>query len=250
MAEVSEQTIVPTLHHLTSSQSHRCLFMLEELAEAYGTQYKLVIYPRVRPPKPTGLKDHFPLGKSPILTIEEDGKPSTKVYQLPQHPGVLTESRLILNFLSDTFGRGKWDPATAEDTAQNTFWQEFAGGTLAAKVTFALIFEIIPAQLPWGLKHLVGAMVTPVVNYWKSDLQPVFQLMEDSLSEEKPWFAGSKTGVADFTMMFGMDMASQRQYFDGQKYPKLQAWHQRMTGRAAYKRANEKGGVYDLKTFV
>lgn len=224
--------------------------MLEELQEVHGTEYKLKIHQRARGQAPLGLKEHFPLGKSPILTIEEDGKPSTKVYQLPQHPGTLTESRLCLQFLSDTFSKGTWEPETPEDKAQDIFLQEFANSTFADKATKALIFEIIPAQLPWGLSHLLRLMFSPIVQHWKNDMEPIYQVMEETLSEERPWFSGKKIGLADFNMIWGMDLSEHRKYIDEAKYPRCQAWYQRITGRAAYKRACEKGGMYNLATFV
>lgn len=245
----SEQKLVPTLHHLTSAQSHRVLFMLEELQEKYGTQYKLNVHERTSKVTATELKKSFPLGKSPILTLEEDGKPSTKIYQLRQYPGTLTESRLILQFLADTFSKGEWIPESPEDKAQDTFLQEFANATLAAKCVMALIFEVIAAQFPVGLKQLIGAAFRPIVSHFMTDLEPIFQLLEGTLTEEKPWFSGKTMGMADFNVVWGIDVAVQRKYLDTRKFPKLGAWHEKITSRPAYVRACEKGGVYDLKNF-
>ncbi|KIW16270.1 hypothetical protein PV08_06321 [Exophiala spinifera] len=47
--------------------------------------------------------------------------------------------------------------------------------------------------------------------------------MEDALGEEgeeeKLWFGGKARGMSDLMMIFPMDMADQRGYFDGTKYP-------------------------------
>jgi glutathione S-transferase len=246
---MSSQAILLKLHHLESSQSQRVLFALEELAEVHSTEYKLEIYKRGDGAAVSTMKGHFPLGKSPILTIEENGGPSKQVFQLPEHPGVLTESRLILQFLSTTFAQGMWDPQDDTDKCQDVFYQEFANYTLGLKTDFALIFEIIPAQLPFGLKQLVGLMFKPIVNYWMQDLQPIFKLMEDSLSEERPWFSGKKMGLADINMTWGMSKAWQRNYLDKVKYPKLAKWYETITQRSAYMKALEKGGSYNLMTF-
>lgn len=251
MATTTEQTIVPTLHHLTSSQSMRCLVLLEELKAAKGITYKLEIYERNKKEGTPGtLKTPFPLGKSPALTVEENGKPSTKVYQLPKHPGVLTESRLIMQFLVDTFAEGMYTPDSADDKAQDVFFQEYANYTFSVKTGFAIVFELIPALLPWGLKQAIGAMVRPIVNHWKTDIDGVVKIMEESLTEERPWFSGAKIGLADFNMLWPMDTATERNYFDAKKYPKTQAWYEKMTARPAYKSAREKGGKYDLVMFM
>ena len=213
MAEKLEQPSTPTLHHLQSSQSMRVLWALEEVAEAnlYRTdfEYKLKIYRRMYRPNPE-LTKLFPLGKSPIMTVEENDGAPPKVYQLEQYPGVLTESTLLLDFVNTTYANQMWDPATEEDTRRAKFFDTFAHNTMSVKTISALLFEVIPAMLPWGLSHLVGYMVWPMVAYWKKDMQPGFQVMEDSLSEKKPFFAGEKLGLADFDMSWTLDMASQR----------------------------------------
>ena len=247
---MSTQRIVPTLHHLASSQSFRILFALEELAEAHGTQYKLQNYARSTQGPVPSMKGYFPLGKSPIVTVEEDGEASTTVCQLPQYPGVLTESRLILQFLSDIFGQGMWECQDPIDKAQDTFFQELSNNTLGLKNGFAIAFEVIPSQLPFGLRQLVGLMVRPVVNHFLKDLYDIFQVMEDALSQERPWFSGKRMGLADLNMTWGMDVASQRGYFSNNNYPKVAAWHQRICERPAYQRALEKGGTYDLVNFL
>lgn len=74
--------------------------------------------------------------------------------------------------------------------------------------------------------------------------------MENALDEERPWFSGERIGLADFNMSFAMDMAVQRGYFDGERWPKVKRWHGSVVERPAYKRALEKGGVYDLAKFA
>lgn len=74
--------------------------------------------------------------------------------------------------------------------------------------------------------------------------------MEDALSDAKPWFSGKRHGLADFNMIFAMDVASQRGYFVGERYPKVQGWLGRVHGLEGYKRALEKGGRYDLVGFT
>lgn len=51
-------------------------------------------------------------------------------------------------------------------------------------------------------------------------------------------------------MIFAMDVAAQRGYFDGTKYPRVKEWLGRVHGLEGYKRALEKGGRYDLVGFT
>ncbi|KAH8773916.1 hypothetical protein F5882DRAFT_381226 [Hyaloscypha sp. PMI_1271] len=195
-----------------------------------------------------GLKTVFPLGKSPILTLEPvDGEPPVT---LQIKPNVLTESRLVLHFISDNYSNREWIPESDSDKHRDIFFQELAKFTLLEKVDFALFLEVVAMMLPFGFRQLVGLLARPVVGHFVSDQRGVYQLMEEALSEELPWFAGKKIGIADFCFSFPMDMAAQRGYFEAEKYPKVAEWHQRIHDRPAYKRALEKGGPYDLVKFT
>jgi glutathione S-transferase len=235
----------PTLHHLSSSQSLRVLWALEELAAANdGFHYTLRKYSRERGAAPKEMKSVFPLGKSPILTVE----PSQDATESEET--VVTETRLILQYLSDEYANEIWEPVSAKDKTRNTFFQEFANNTLAMKADFALIFDVIPQHLPTPFRQLVKLLVKPIVDHWIEELQAVYHLMEDALSEERPWFAGEKIGLADFNISWGMDLAFQRGFFNPTGFPKLMAWHMTIRDRPAYQRALKEGGTYDLVNFI
>ena len=93
-------------------------------------------------------------------------------------------------------------------------------------------------------------MVLPICNHFMNDLTVIYQLLEDALSEERPWFSGKNFSLANFNMIFPMDEAIGRGYIQLEKYPKLAKWHDAVINRPAYKRALEKGGPYDLATFA
>lgn len=246
MAANPEQKTIPTLYNLSSSQAFRVLWALEELADA-GIKYKLKNFPRKFGEHPE-MVAVFPLGKSPIMTLESvDGSPPPTV-QL--EPGVLSEARLILQFVSDSYSNGVWEPESTEDKLRDTFFQEFALATMLLKADFALLFDLIPQFLPFPFKQLVRLLFSPILNHFFKDHRQIFLLMEDSLSDRRPWFAGEKIGLADFNMSFGMDMAAQRGWFDPEKYPKVGRWHEAIKQRPAYKRALELGGAYDLVKFT
>jgi len=233
----------PTLHHLSSSQSLRILWALEELAAHNGQHYTLKTYKRHMGRAPAELKSVFPLGKSPILVVDPD------LAAPKQQPSVVTESRLILQYLSDNYAQGNWEPIDLPDKVRDEYFQEFANNTLAMKVNFVMVFDIIPSHSPWFVRPLVSGMFNFVAAHYKNDLVAPFELMEAALSDQSPWFAGQKLGLADFCMSWPMDLASQRGYFDGKQYPKVADWHRRVCERPAYKAALAKGGSYNLVTF-
>lgn len=244
------QRYIPTLHHLDHSSSFRCLWALEELKEANDITYHLINYRRQGGQAPPELKAIFPLGKSPILTLESV-EPHGKIPPPPTIqiiPGVLTEAQLILRFLSEEYGRGLWDPETEADANRNVFFEGFANMTLMPRISIPVTLESIVLLLPIGISAVARLLLSPLLSAWNGVMQPMFQILEDALAE-KPHFAGGKFGLADFNVCFAVDMASQRGYFDPVQYPKLVDWHAKVKARKGFRSALEKGNGYDLKTF-
>lgn len=243
-----KQTTIPTIYNMSSSKAREVVWAIEELADA-GIEYKIVNLPRRERTKTMEvLKSHFPLGKSPTVKLENvDGSPEV-TYQL--FPNVLTEARLILQFFSDHYTNDEWIPDSPEDKSRDVFFQEFANSSLLAKIDGTVLFEVIPGLLYFPFKQLTLLMVLPIRMYFKNDINACCKIMEDALSEERPWFAGEKIGLADFNMSFPMDMAVHRKYIDLKEYPKLGKWYETVTSRPAYKRALEKGGPHDYQNFA
>jgi glutathione S-transferase len=247
MAQPLIQKTIPTLYNMSSSQAFAILWALEEVAATHGIKYNLKNLPRRGKDTTKELKAIFPLGKSPIVTLEPvDGEPA-QTYQVL--PNVLTESRLIIQFISDNYSTGEWVPDEAHKR-RDTYFEELARSTLLAKVDFALLFEFLPTLLPFGLRHFILLLAKLIVKHFLNDQRDIYQVMENALSEELPWFSGPKMGFADLNMSFAMDMAVQRGYFERKKYPKVAKWYASITERPAYKRALEKGGAYDLVVFA
>ncbi|KAF1815234.1 putative glutathione S-transferase [Eremomyces bilateralis CBS 781.70] len=243
----SQQKTIPTVYNMSSSKAREVLWALEEIADA-GIKYNIVNLPRRGADTTKVLKSHFPLGKSPTVTLEHVDGEAEVTYQII--PNVLTETRLILQFISDHYTDGIWIPESEEDKARDTFFQEFANGSLLAKVNFIVTFEVIPAMLFFPLRQLTLLMVLPIRLHFMNDLTISYQILDDALSEERPWFSGKKLGLADLNMIFPMDQAVGGGYIKLEKYPKLAKWHDTVINRPAYKRALEKGGPYDLATYA
>jgi glutathione S-transferase len=108
-----------TVHHLNNSRSQRVLWLLEELE----VPYEIVKYER--DPKtslaPPELQKVHPLGKSPVIT--DNGK-------------TLAECGAILEYLVETYGKGRLAPADHERYRYYMHYAEDrdAKGLLAADV--------------------------------------------------------------------------------------------------------------------
>jgi glutathione S-transferase len=244
-----DQQTIPTVHNLAHSQAFRCVWALEEVA-LLNPDFKFHIknYPRMAPHNPALAKYHR-LGKSPIMTLESVD-PAVPLPTVQLEPGVLTESKLILDYINEVYAHGLWNITDEDDKKRDIFFTQFSIDSVSMKAVFAMLFDLPPTMLPFPLNHIVGFMAWPMVKHFLSDLYPIYQLLEDELSEELPWFSGKQMGIADFNMQWGLDLAENRGYLDKDKYPKVGAWVERIRAREGYRRAIDKsGGELDLNNF-
>ncbi|KAK6522460.1 hypothetical protein TWF281_003021 [Arthrobotrys megalospora] len=232
---------IPTVYSLTDSGSIRVLWALEDLVEkGLLESYNLKAFERSKTTAkaPESMKEGFRLGTAPILTVSPASAPD-------EPPTPFVEGRLILQFLSDHYAKGLWDSPAPEDQARNVFFQEFAGTTVSTLTSLTLTMDLIPEATPWPLKPLVKLLFVPLMSVFKGKLVVPFKFLEDTLSEDKPWFGGAKLGLADFCMIFPLDTCVARRYFDAAKYPKVAQWHKTVHEMPTYQRAVKKMGEYN-----
>jgi glutathione S-transferase len=203
------------VHHLNNSRSHRVLWLLEEL----GVPYEIVPYKRdaVTRLAPPDLKKVHPLGKSPVIT-----------------DGALTvaESGAIIEYLTKTYGKGKFWPAeTAPTWLAHTHWMHFAEGS--AMLPFLLALYV-------GMLGENGAPLKPRI---ESEIANHLDYMNDALAKHD-YFAGNEFSAADIQMSFILEIADRSERL--KDYPRLGALLKRLRDRPAYKRAIEKGGPLEL----
>ncbi len=215
-----------TVHHLENSRSQRILWMLEEL----GLDYEVELYKREPTMQaPASLRAVHPLGKSPVIT---DGDKT------------LAESGAILEYLVETYGKGRFAPAIGTPERLNyRYFLHYAEGSLMPLLFMKLVFNRLPERVP-ALMRPVARMISAGAD--KALLGPQitnhFAFLEGELSR-RDWFAGADFSAADIQMSFPIEAANARIGFAG-RLPKLKAFIDRIEARPAYKRALEKGGPY------
>lgn len=222
------------VHHLDHSRSQRVLWMLEEL----NLPYQLVNYQR--DPKtwlaPAALREVHPLGKSPVL--QDDTL-------------ILAESGAILEYLADRYDSARQLspeplPAQADERVRYRYWMHYAEGSAMPPLLMSLVFaRVRNAPMPFFAKPIAKGIVDKVM---KTFVGPQLTLhldwMEGELSAS-PWFAGERFTAADIQMSFPLQAAASRAG-NMERYPKLQAFLQRIEQRPAYQRAVERGGPLNL----
>jgi glutathione S-transferase len=219
-----------TVHHLNNSRSQRILWLLEEL----GVEYEVKRYERdpTTMRAPAALRAVHPLGKSPVVT---DGSL------------MLAESGAIIEHLADRYGDGRLAPSPGTPERQRyIYWLHYAEGSLMPPLLMKLVFSrIAKAPMPFFARPIARRIVDAAMSGF---VGPQIALHLDYLEGElasHAWFAGDNFTAADVQMSFPLEAAAARGGF-GPARPKLAAFVERFQARAAYKRALERGGPYQL----
>lgn len=199
-----------TLHHLEYSRSQRVLWLLEEL----GVPYDLVRYARGddfrAPPELAGI---HPLGKSPVLV---DGGL------------MLAESSVILRYLDETYGQGRWSPpAGSEDYWRHAEWLEYVEGSAALPVMVSLIGNMTGEKGP-KLDGFCQAEAGKLLNHIAQGLHG------------RPFLMGDAVTLADMQMSYFLGMADMAGLLE--THPALVSYYERLRAQPGFKRAEAKGG--------
>ena len=200
------------LHHLNNSRSQRVLWLLEEL----DLPYSIVRYER-EPTMfaPESLKKIHPLGKSPVI---KDGE------------RVVAESGVILEYLLETHGGGRFVPAAGSEAFRKyRYWMHYAEASLMPQ----LLLKMYTGR--------IGDAARTVADRIDSQIRLHLDFVESELSGE--YLASNEFSAADIQMSFPLEVASAQRVLTD-KHPKLKSLLQRLHARPAYQRALEKGGPY------
>lgn len=219
-----------TVHHLNHSRSQRVLWLLEEL----GLPYELVCHQRdpqtlLAPP---ALKSIHPLGKAPILIDGEQ---------------VLAESGAILEHLAERYDRDHALSAASPGAERDRqrYWLHYAEGSLMPPLLLSLVVSRIrDAKVPFFVRPIARRIADKVDGgFVQPQLATHLAFIEAELGRS-PWFGGDRLGIADIQMSFPVQAAKARLGLE--RYPRLQAFLQRIEARPAYQRALDRGGPFDL----
>ena len=220
------------VHHLETSRSQRILWLLEEL----GVPYELKLYRRDRATRlaPPELKQVHPLGKSPVVTDQDE---------------VYAESGAIIEYLVERYGTGRTGELAALQPAPGTpehrrcrYWMHYAEGSLMNWLVMKLVFMTIPTQpMPFFVRPIARGICSNVQRKLVDpNLQTATSFIEDHLQRHR-WFAGPNLTMADFQMSFAVEALLSRSTGDDVR-PRLREYLQRIRSRPAYLRAEQKGG--------
>ncbi|KPV76448.1 uncharacterized protein RHOBADRAFT_52456 [Rhodotorula graminis WP1] len=227
------------VHWLDDSRAQRILWLLEEL----GLTYEVKRYIRdtktnLAPPE---LYDVHPTGKSPVVTITDNGKTFT-----------LAESGAITEFIIERYGERLGLSASSSDPqerAEYLYWLHYAEGSAMGPLMFSLVFTQIGLQAPWVARPIVNLVTGAAMSqFGLPRLKAMFKHVEASL-EGKEYFVGNRLTGADVMMSFIAEGLAATP-LDVSRYPNLTRWHEAIMARPAYAAAEAKGGKNNMDRFV
>ena len=205
------------VHHLNNSRSQRILWLLEEL----GLDYEIKRYERDTQTMlaPASLLEVHPLGKSPVITDDSL---------------TLAESGAIIEYLVERYGEGKLAPTSGTaERLRYKYWLHYAEGSVMPLLVMKLLFD----NFELGDSSAVSEFVAPQIKLH-------FDYIESELGKNT-WFVGEEFTAADIQMSFPVEAMEAQVGLDASR-PKLRSFLDRIHARPAYKRALERGGVYEL----
>jgi glutathione S-transferase len=195
------------VHHLQDSRSLRILWLLEELGLDYEVRYyKRDPATRLAPPE---LRNIHPLGKSPILVI--DNGPA------------MAETGAIVEYLVDRYGEGRLrPPAGTPERLRYTYWLHYAEGSAMPP----LLLGLITGRL--------GEAAKPALPFVSAQIKLHFDYIDSELAKS-PWLAGEDLSGADIMMSFPLERASKLR--DADTRPHILDFVKRIEKRPGYARA-------------
>jgi glutathione S-transferase len=201
------------VHHLGKSQSERIVWLCEELEIPYDLKrYDRDSHTMLAPPEYKAL---HPLGAAPV--INDEGL-------------VLAESAAIMEYVIGRHGSGRFAVTPDEPNyADYLYWFHFVNGTLQ------------PAVARTAMLNRAGVAPGSAINLAVADRLHVALSVTDTRLGLTPYLAGEALTASDMMNVFTLSTMRYFAPFDLEPYPNILKYLQRVSRRAGYRAAMEKG---------
>lgn len=214
-----------TLHWLEQSRAFRVIWLLEKLE----LKYDIVPYKRDKESRgPESLRKIHPLGRSPIVVIEnEDGSKKT-----------LVESGFIFHYLVNHFDKENKliNEANRDDVE---FYFFYAEGSLNPPSFIEYLFSRAKqASTPFGMGTIRDTVVNKLsAAYSHDELHLQFEFVENTIKDNLGYLVGGKLTAADIIISFTVQLAFARKFIDAKTYPNLDKWYKEIQTDPEFKKA-------------
>lgn len=212
------------VHWLNQSRGLRVLWLLDHLK----VDYEIIPYKRVGNRAPESLKKIHPLGRSPIVEIEdrETGKKQT-----------LIESGYIFQYILKHFDpENKLGNADADLAEKIQFYLYYVEGSLQPPLMIEYILSLGRENPgPFPISYLVRGVMNKISEaYSKGEMKNQFDFVESEILKNGGYLVGGKLSAADILMSFPLQMAFVRNFATPETYPNMKKWLETITTDEAY----------------
>lgn len=219
------------VHWLNESRAFRVLWLLDHLK----LDYEIIPYKRdegFRAPKE--LKKVHPLGRAPLLEIEDRDTGKKKI---------IAESGYIFHYVLQYFDKhgilNNIDPEKAEQIQYYLYYSE---GSLQPPLLFEFVLSMVKkAPIPFPISYIANKVTNKISEgYCGPELVNQMSFVEGEIKANGGYLVGGKLSGADILVSFPMEMAFQRKFATGEEYPNIQQWLKTIKSLDSYAVAKSK----------
>lgn len=219
------------VHFLNKSRAFRVLWLLDQLK----LDYEIVPYRRDAGFRaPEELKKHHPLGRSPLLELEDRQTGKKKI---------LAESGYIFQYVLKHFDKTKsLDNEDIDKSEEIQYYLHYVEGSLQPPLLIELLLSIVKnASVPFPFSYFSRKVAEKIgEKYSAGELKSQLNFIEGQIAKNDGYLVGGKLSAADILMSFPLDSAFNRQFADPKQYPAIEKWLKNLKTFESYKVSKSK----------
>ncbi|KOG98925.1 bifunctional glutathione transferase/peroxidase DI49_2817 [Saccharomyces eubayanus] len=226
------------VHWLDQSRAFRLLWLLDHLK----LEYEIVPYKRdANFRAPPELKKIHPLGRSPLLEVEDRETGKKKV---------LAESGFIFQYVLQHFDHSHVLMSGDSDIADQVNYYLFYGeGSLQPPLMIEFVLsKVKDSGMPFPISYLAGKVADKISQaYSGGELKNQLDFLEGEIKKNNGYLVDGKLSGADILISFPLQMAFERKFAKAEDYPVIAKWLETITSEDSYAVSKEKARALGSK---
>lgn len=226
------------VHFLNESRAFRVLWLLDQLK----LTYEIIPYKRNNEFRaPDDLKKIHPLGRSPLLEVEDRETGKKKI---------IAESGYIFQYVLQHFDlAGALNNADPDKAEEIQYFLHYVEGSLQPPLMIEFILSMTKkAPIPFPLSYFAGKVADKISEkYSRGEVKNQFDFIEGVISKNEGYLVGGKLSAADILISFPLEIAFARQFAKPEQYPNIQKWLKNMKALESYSTSKEKAEAHGAK---
>lgn len=218
------------VHWLNQSRAFRVLWLLDHLK----LEYEIIPYMREGLRAPESLKKVHPLGRSPLVEVEDRTTGKKKL---------LVESGYIFQYILEHFDPDHLLSNADSDMAEKIqYYLFYAEGSLQPPLFMEYVFQLAKENPgPFPISMLTRTIVDKISNtYSKQEAKNNLDYLEEEISKNGGYLVDGKLSGADILMSFPLRMAFERKFGTKESHPNISKWLQTIESTDSYAVTKEK----------